>query len=284
MSITTSVYGGGPFYPGEGSALSGINECGFTTLVCWAVHVQSNGDLVYNDTPIVTGGSYVGDANWGALLKAAKSGGSVNRILFSIGGWGTSDFTNIQNLIEKDGNGPGTALYNSFKALYEAIGVIDGIDLDNEDNYNGANSVVSFCEMLSDIGYKEITFCPYTSVSYWETCLRGLQESRPGLVTAYNLQCYAGGAGNPYMFDQWIDSVKSVLGDETKAEQFIMPGVWCLHGDGCNEGMDPSQVETQFQHWKSNGFVGGFIWLFDDLMKCGPDPQAYAQAIVQGLG
>lgn len=280
MAITTSVYGGGPFYPGEGSSLERINECGFTTLVCWAVHVQENGDLVYNNTPIVTGGNYVGDPNWGPLLKAAKMGGTVNRILFSIGGWGTSDFANIQSLMAQYGNDPGNPLFKSFAVLKEAIGVIDGIDLDNEDNYD-APSTIQFCQMLGDIGYQEVTFCPYTNMNYWAQCLDGVQQSHQGLVTGYNLQCYAGGAGNPYQFDQWINSIKGILGD--RAAEFINPGLWCKNGTGCSAGQSPAEIEAEFRSWKSYGFTGGFIWLFDDIVKCGPNPQSYAKAIGMGL-
>lgn len=283
MKLTASVYGGGPFYPGSGSALPTLNQTDFTTIVCWAVHVHSNGDLVYNNTPIVTNGQYIGDQTWGSELQKVKSGGSVNRILFSIGGWQTNDFYNIMNLLNANGGGANSILYKNFKALLTAIPAIDGIDFDDEGNYN-INTIVRFSRMLANIGYKEITFCPYTNSPFWINCLVLLNKSNPGLVTGFNLQCYAGGSYNlGHLNKYWIEPLQNAMPSGFDAAGFIDPGLWCKNGDNCESGMSPKEIQGYFTKWKTDGIKGGFIWLYDDIEKCGNDPKAYANAILNGL-
>jgi hypothetical protein len=283
MGLTASIYGGGPFYPGENSALGTIKESGFTTVVCWALHVRPNGDLAYNDTLIVTNGQYVGDPTWGKELENVKEGGSVNRILFSIGGWETNDFYHIMNLLNTDGDGPNSILYRNFETLLNVIPAIDGIDYDDEGNYN-INTITRFSRMLADIGCKEITFCPYSNQQFWINCLVALNKTNPCLVTGFNLQCYAGGAYNiGNVKKDWIIPLQAAMGKDFDAAAFIDPGLWCKHGDDCLQGMDPKQIQSQFAKWKKDKITGGFIWLYDDIEKCGNDPQAYAHAILDGL-
>lgn len=283
MALTTLIYGGGPFYPGPDSALPTINKTNFTTVVCWALHVRPNGDFAYNDTLIVSNGTYVGDTNWGDQLAEVKKGGSVNRILFSIGGWETNDFYHIMNLLNTQGDGPTSILYRNFQALLNEIPAIDGIDYDDEGNYN-INTITRLSRMLATIGYQQITFCPYTNSAFWINCLVLLNKTNPGLVTGFNLQCYAGGSGNiGYVKQGWIDPLQKAMGPNFDAPAFINPGLWCKHGDDCMQGMDPKQINSQFKKWKKDKIQGGFIWLYDDIEKCGNDPEAYADAIISGL-
>ncbi|MGH1438313.1 MAG: lysyl endopeptidase [Lewinella sp.] len=282
MAITTAVYGGGPFYPGTGSVLGNLKYTNFSTIVCWAIHVHSNADLYFNGTLIVSGGKYVGDPSWPQELQDLKNGGAVNRILFSIGGWETNDFYHIADLIKAHGTGADSPLYQAFASLHNAIPTIDGMDMDDEGNYDH-DTIVAFSQMLAEIGYKEVTFCPYTSISFWQGCLETLEKTNPGFVTAFNLQCYAGGAGNLNDLQPWIDAVKCVLPANSNPAEFIVPGLWCKHGDGCSAGMSAQEIETQFNAYKTQGIRGGFIWLYDDIIKCGNDPKSYADAIIQGL-
>jgi hypothetical protein len=287
-TITTAIYGGGPFYSGGTSVIDDLKGSGFTTVVAWALHVSPTGDLIFNDPTIVSGGQYVGDPNWPGLLENLKQGEtSVNRLLFSIGGWGVGDFPNIQSLIQSQGTGPDSILYQNFQALKQAIPTIDGIDLDDESLYD-TDTTVQFCQMLNTLGY-EVTFCPYTNTEFWVDCLSTLNSQTPGLVTGFNLQCYAGGAGNTPQ--TWIDAIAQTMGSGFPAASFVYPGLWCRNGDGCAEGDCPGDITNQFAGWKSSGIQGGFIWLYDDLQKCessqacpgSMNAAAYANAIVQGL-
>lgn len=282
MSISASVYGGGPFYPGSSSALGILNETGFSTIICWSVHVNANGDLVYNNTPIVKDGLYIGDPSWGDALEQVKKGGSVERILFSVGSGGTSDYQNIMDIINSKGTGSDSILNKNFSALLAAIPAIDGIDMDDEDNFDH-DTIVSFTQMLSDIGYKEVTFCPYMMPNFWIDCLQTIETSIPGFVTGFNLQCYSGGSGNlNYLQSEWIEPLHHAV-PNINSKTFINPGLWCKHGNDCDLGMSAKEIENQFASVKDIGINGGFIWLYDDIMKCGNDPKSYAEAIINGL-
>lgn len=292
MSITSAVYCWEDLYSGGQPVIDNIKASGFSTVLAWSVHVSAtNADLTLNDTLIVTDGTYVGDSSWPGLLAQLKTGTtSVNRLLFSVGsGGGPTDFTNIQTLITRFGTGSDSPLYKNFAKLLEVIPSIDGIDFDDEDLYD-QDTIVQFSLMLKAIGYQQITFCPYMEMSFWAGCLKELQAEAPGLVTAYNLQCYAGGGGNVYALPQWIDSIAPVLGPG--AAHFILPGLWSRNGTGCTSGECPDQMQTQYAGWKSLGIGGGFIWRYDDIIDCensgscsgGPiTPAAYAEAIINGL-
>jgi hypothetical protein len=287
-ATVSAIYGGGPFYSGGTAVIDDVKSSGFTTVVAWAVHVQANGDLVFNDPPIVSNGQYVGDPTWPSNLAGLKQGAtSVNRLLFSIGGWGVGDFPNIQALIQQQGTGPSSILYQNFQALKSAIPTIDGIDLDDETLYDAATTV-QFSQMLNALGF-EVTFCPYTMTSFWVDCLYTLNTQTPGLVSGFNLQCYAGGGSNTPQ--PWIAAIAQQMGSTFPAASFVYPGLWCRNGDGCAAGSCPADITSQFAAWQSSGIQGGFIWLYDDIQKCSNsgacsgrmDSAAYAAAIAEGL-
>src|SRR5689334_20557963 len=52
----SAVYGGGPFYSGGTAVMNTLRSSGFTTVVLWTIHVNSNGDLVLNDQLVASGG------------------------------------------------------------------------------------------------------------------------------------------------------------------------------------------------------------------------------------
>ena len=292
MSITSAVYCWEDLYSGGQPVIDNLKASGFSTIIAWSVHVNAtNADLTLNDTLIVSNGVYVGDPSWPSLLGQLKTGStSVDRLLFSVGsGPPPIDFTNIETLIKNYGTGAQSPLYKNFAALLAAIPSIDGIDFDDEDNYD-QDTVVQFALMLKAIGYREVTFCPYTDMSFWAGCLAALQAQAPGLVTAYNLQCYSGGSWNTNILPQWIASIEPTLGSGAAA--FILPGLWCRNGTGCTSGECPDQMESQYAGWKSLGIGGGFIWRYDDIIDCESSstcsgnpmtPAAYAEAIINGL-
>jgi hypothetical protein len=289
MSIAPAIYS--LPYPGSPAQSDDIKGSGFTTGIAWALHVQSNGDLHYNDTPIVSGGNYVGDSSWPGFLNGLKDG-SVNRILFSIGGWGVGDFPNIQALINQYGTGPGNPLYQNLAALRAAIPSIDGFDYDDETLYDQTTDV-QLSQMIAAVGYTQVTFCPYDNMSFWVDCLAALEATNPGLVTGFNLQAYAGGAGNNPQ--TWIDAIAAKMGPGFDAAGFVFPGLWCCNQSQCTGGDPnsacPGSIQSFFAGWKSTGIQGGFIWNYGDIQtwlnqtNCSPQPTtaAYANAILQGL-
>jgi hypothetical protein len=282
--MMTAIYGSGLLYSGGSAVIADLKNSGFTTVIAWSVHVNTKGDLSYNDTPIVSNGSYIGDPEWPKRLSGLKQGGSVNRLLFSVGSADVSDYSHIQSLIRSQGTGPNSILHQNFLALKRAIPAIDGIDFDDED-LNDQDTIVQFAQMLNLMGY-QVTFCPYTNSQFWIDCLHTLNSKTPGLVTGFNLQCYAGGTGNNPQ--EWITVIANQMGSAFDADGFVYPGLWGKHGDGCADGDSPHAVRTQFEKWRSTGIQGGFVWLYDDIQTCarsgGPRTAAYASAIINGLG
>jgi hypothetical protein len=290
MSMTTAlIYGGGAFFTGE-DAITDVKNSGFTTVVAWCIHITETGDLVFNDTPVVTGGKYVGDSGWNSQLASFKEGTtSVNRVLLSILG----PFQYIQSLGTKKGG----AIYNSFQALFEALPAIDGIDFDNEDVYDDT-TIPDFALMLQSIGYEQITFCPYEIPDTWAGWLKAIDAQASGLVTGFNLQCYDGGATNDPQ--DWITAIQNQMGTSFDAKGFVYPGFWCVHPAAvtrvCTAGSDndcPDTVTSRLQGWQSEGIQGGWIYLYDAIVDClksescgagtSMDTAAYASAIFAGL-
>ena len=77
------------------------------------------------------------------------------------------------------------------------------IDMDVENTYD-QTSFVAFCQMLAGIRFG-ITFCPYGSVSFWVNSLAAFNQSNPGAVKWWNLQCYDGGNLNDPA--QWAQAI-----------------------------------------------------------------------------
>jgi hypothetical protein len=287
--VTAGIYGGGPLYD-DGPVIDELRASGMTMVVAWSVHVSETGDLIFNDPKIVSGGEYVGDPGWPdrmATLKEPPT--SVTRLIFSVGAGGVDDFHHIQSLIQEQGTGPDSILHRNFAALRAAIPVIDAIDFDDEDLMD-ADTTVEFALMLGELGY-EVTFCPYYRPDYWAGCLKRVDAAAPGLVTAFNLQCYAGGAYNDPK--DWIDAVQKTMGPDFDAKGFVLPGLWCANGAGCSEGHCPDSVKSRLADWRTAaGIQGGWIWLLDDVLKCQDSEacsgsmgiSAYAGAIESALG
>ena len=290
-----AIYGGGPLGAESLAAnLDDLRGSGFTTVILWSFHVAANGDLAFNDTQgVVSGGVYGGAASWPAQVAALKApGSSVTSVWASVGAGGVSDFTHVAALIAQEGIGPDSILYRNFAALRAAFTVdgvcaIDGIDFDDEDLLD-VDVLVQFATLLFGLGF-QITFCPYNAPSIWVKALATLANAGH-LVSWFNLQAYAGGFGNDPR--QWIDAVATVVGTE-RAAQFIVPGLWCYHGQSDEDSRCPSSVQSQFASYQAagDGLSGGFLWLYDDVLRFQHDnpcatpatTAGYAAAIAAGL-
>jgi hypothetical protein len=264
-----------------------LKQSGFSTVIVWSVHVNPNGDLVINDTPLVTSGRYVASSVWPGQLAALKQG-SVKRLIFSVGSGGpVHDFTNIDALIKKYGIGPQNPLHVSFAALKEAIPAIDAIDFDDED-YVDYDVITKFGQLLINLGWL-VTFCPYFDCDLWARCLKTLWEYKQDSVVAFNLQCYDGGEGNDPCL--WIKAIQEVM-PGFPAERLVSPGLWCRNGGECAAGMCPADFTTQLKAWRAECPIqSGWLWRYDDVMACrnsgvcsAPmDARAYASAILSAL-
>ena len=271
----SAIFGGGPFYSGGQTVINDLRNSGFTTVFLWSIHIEDNGDLVYNDIPIVRNGAYIGsDADWPARLASLKTAPtSVKRVEVSIGAWGVPDFERMAKLANGTAAGCGTTivcgtgstsiLYRNFQVLKTITGA-DAVNYDDESHYNVADST-TFGQMLVGLGYK-ITFAPYTNQSFW----KGVKDNLGASVDRIYLQVYDGGAGNnPATWN-------------TAMGMTVMPGLWTKHGSGCSAGDSPAQVQTRMAGWKTSaGITGGFLWLYDDILACSAQGTTaqYASAI-----
>ncbi|MCH8617517.1 glycosyl hydrolase family 18 protein [Undibacterium sp. TS12] len=278
-----------------------LQESGFTTVIIWALHVNQQGNLQFADDPVVRDGvlssQYLYMGNW---INKLKSSGSVNRVLISLGGWGVGDFSNMTHLL-KTTQGK-HELTQNFQAMVTAL-PIDGFDFDMEEwdnpgitNKEYVNTIATLTSMLSGMGGgMTITYCPYNHQAHWLTALEQVYAKANGrqLVSAYNLQCYAGGTGNePSAWAETLQSAKTTTGISAPAA-FIIPGFGCYNAAD-SSGLCPSDVQTTFAQLANStpGITGGFIWNSGNIFSsensngCNGSPMtasAYATAMGKGL-
>lgn len=293
------LYAWGLFQPAYSAGLSNEREVqevapsGFDTVILWALHVDPQGNLTYNDAPdIVTNGQF-NTAAYGylkPLIQALKAGG-VQRVLFGIGsGPPPQDFSHILALMSTPAGK--AALKANFAALAAAL-PIDGFDLDIEDlsySQDEVQPVADFTLMLHNLGGYTITYCPYTGQSWWFDCLRAvyLSNGNKQVVQWMNLQCYSGGTGNSG--PAWGAALAAYQRTKPVGVPnpvgYMVPGYWSRNGGGCTQGNSPGDIQKIFSALRPAGTAGGFIWNSFDIFTCMPNGgcTAYAKAIHAALG
>lgn len=276
-----ALYAGGPLGPGAiVQNLPATQQAGWTTIILGLFHIgrpeisgQNYGDIIFNGTPTVMSGAYVADPFWpDNVAQLKQDGSSVTKIYASVGGGGpVEDYQTLQNIYQANGNSfSGTPLEQNFQLLRQTFPAIDGIDMDCEDNYDQA-SFVAFCEMLIGMGF-DITFCPYTNQQFWTASLGQLQESNPGVVKWWNLQCYDGGNGNDPQ--NWAAAITASI-PPFPTDGFIVAGDWT------NDS--PSQVTSLISSFSGEASLGGgFIWNMDGILGGGSTMEEYADAVRDG--
>ncbi len=257
------VYGGGPFYHSRDVTIPEIRQTGFNWICIWTIHVMNeDGDLNFNaEFPLVEDGVYIGNSTYPhfdedvATIKTDPT--TVEWIEFGLSAWGSSTFDHIKTIVQTQGTGPGSPLYENFRALKEAIPEIDAISFDDESTYD-APSATEFAIMLADLGYK-VSLCPYTQWGFWSSVESNTNSQRPGTIEDVHLQCYAGGAGNNPC--TWRDYFSSGIN--------VMPGV-----------LDNGVIGSRMANWNDECTIyGGWVWIYDDFYGDLPLAQSYADAI-----
>lgn len=244
MSNTqTRIYAGGAFAFGQNGAIEAIETGNYSTLVLWSVHVNTDGNLIFNNTPFVTNGVYSEAQPMNLPSRLAQLKNKGIGIIFSVGAGGTHDFENISKFVQNGVPGPGNPLYDNFNALKQAMvaagGDIDAIDFDNED-YMNTTTMVNFGLMLSNIGYSSVTFCPYFVSDIWtDTFQQLISQKGNNFVSAIHLQCYSGGAQNdPQDWGQIIA--------KTNPGTLLIPGLGAMQSSGWwQNGAPGSNVVTK---------------------------------------
>ncbi len=263
----TGIFGGGPFYINATDHIREVQNSGFTEVIVWSVEVKSNGDLNLNgEFPLTSNGAYIGDQthpDFAANMALLKQG-NVKRITLSIGSSNVGDWQDIVALVNSQGTGPGSILYQDFQALKTAIPALDAVDFDDENSFD-TNTTVQFAVMLGNLGYHVLPDA-YDNSSYWTNVVSEINSQLPGTVDGVHLQVYAGGAGNNPCSSSWnFGSVP------------VYPGLW-------DRGQTPKQVQSRMKGWHSQcGISGGFMWIYDDFVGNG-EAVKYAQAMSVGAG
>jgi hypothetical protein len=265
------ILGGGPVYKHIPKNIRELENSGFNELIVWSVEVGSTGDLNLNgEFPLTSDGEYIGDETYPhfpADLKKIKRG-TVTRVTLSIGSSNYGDWENIEALIESQGTGPDSILYQDFAALKAAL-PLDAIDFDEENGYD-ESSTIKFAVMLGKLGY-EVTMDPYTDSGFWTDVVSKINKKRAGTVDAIHLQTYAGGQGNSPCSMNWnFGSVP------------VYPGV--SDQPSAPPDLTPAEAKTAMKNWHAQcGITGGWLWIFDQIAGTNL-VRKYAHAITRGVG
>ena len=262
MNTNTRIYAGGALAFGENAAIDNLLTANYSAVIVWSVHVDETGNLILNNTPFVSNGTYAEADQMNLPDRLAQLHKAGIQIIFSVGAGGTSDFTNIEKLLNGGVPTKGNPLYDNFSALKGAMvkagGDIDAIDFDNEDNMD-TNTMVNFGCMLSDIGYKSVTFCPYYTSPVWtDTYNQLLSKKGNGFVSAIHLQCYSGGSSSdPQDWGKMISQAKgNTLLIPGLATNQAAPGPWW---DGQTNQRGGSVVQTDSVAMYKGGDWSGML-------------------------
>ena len=243
----SGVYVGGHIRRERPSTIEKLKKSGFSYVILFNINVESDGTLTCDGETVCKDGVYVFGNTQPEYVSDITSlkqwPTNIRRIDICIGGWGNESYSRIQSLVNSQGTGSGSILYRNFKALKEAIPVIDGVNNDDEHCYDVA-SAASFHIMMSDLGYKT-SLAPYMNKSYWENLATRINSERPGACDRVMVQCYDGGAGNNPC-DWHINGLP-------------------LYAGRTNYQSSMEESISQMQSWKDNcGVSGGFVWVYND--------------------
>ena len=245
----SGIYVGGHIRRARPGTISKLRESGFTYVILFNVHVESDGTLKTDGETICQNGQYVFDQTQPnyvedvRLLKTQPT--TISRIDICIGGWGDNSYNNIQALINKSGTGRTTMLYRNFKALMEAVPGIDAVNNDDEQCYD-VTTATKFHVMMYDLGYKT-TLAPYTYQSFWTSLATNINKERPGAVDRVMVQCYDGGLYN-------------------NPTSWNFPGI-TRHAGRTNyqDDGDFKKYTDKLEEWKrTGGATGAFLWVYND--------------------
>lgn len=244
----SGVYVGGHIRRERPKTITTLKNSGFTYVLLFNVHVDTDGKLMTDGETICEGGKYVfqrTQPNYVNDIRSLKEHPtSIRHIEIVIGGWGNDSYDHIRDIIKAHPNDlEQTDLYKNFKALKEMIPEIDGVNNDDEHCYD-LSTGVKFHTMMYDLGYVT-SIAPYMNRSYWQRLVSQLNSARPGACERVLIQCYDGGAyNNP---SDWHFGDIPLLAGRT------------------NYQTDMNTSISQMQKWRDDcQVVGGFVWVYND--------------------
>lgn len=279
-SPNIAIYSGGdPTDSNISTLFNDIAAGSYTTVVLWAAHVDSSGNINMNDDPVAQGGKFVSSAQpWAKLVTGLKMApNTITRVELSIGG-DSSSFANIASLMSQYGPGSNNPLYGNLQILQSTLN-LDAIDYDDESEYDQTSSV-QLATMSANLGMR-VSICPYRNQAYWVNLVAAINKANPGTADAVYLQCYDGGASNVKKLPSWNKSFQPT-------GLKIAPGLWAthLHNNVCTTYTNASQAQKQMAAWApQTSLAGGWMFCGTDMLNCpgGGTPADYSTAIAAGL-
>lgn len=288
------------------STVSLITASGFDTVIFSLMHIgrpgvgnQQLGDLVFNNTPdiVATGGviqtSFVGQpgSDWAYYMNQLKAGG-VKKIYISIGGGSpVQDYGTIASIMQYTDPGNQTGpyipansnLYQNFAALCAYLPMVDGIDLDQEEDITQTytDAMTALGNMALAVGFPEVTLVPpfdsflqcYSNAGVAiNTYGAAMTTPVNGAVTRIGLQLYGGCSVNAW------SSVPETIGAAGGGANPV------LTVGASADGASTTDINNTFYNYTA-GFgdtpiAGGFIWEYDYIES---SPACYQQAMMLGL-
>ena len=115
QQVVSGIYVGGHIRRNRPNTISTLRNSGFTYVILFNVHVESDGTLTTDGETIVKKGEYVFAKTQPhyqedvANLKTAPT--SIQRVEICIGGWGNTSYDNIKKLVNSSGTGSNSILY-----------------------------------------------------------------------------------------------------------------------------------------------------------------------------
>lgn len=257
-----------------------IHKAGWDRVILGLFHIgrpdagQTEGDLLFNDTPIISQGQYVGDPAWPKeLAKLHRLGVKLSASFGGARPW-VKDFETLHHIYMASGESlAGTNFERCFRKFVELFPFIDLIDVDNEDLYD-VPSLIAWLNMMGDLGLKA-TFCPYEEAGFWVKCLSLIEKRRPGLVVRWNLQCYAGGDGQRP--EIWARAIKEAM-PKFHTDRYFSISDWSRFFDHTWQGHNPSEVATLMKSLRDPSVSGAFLWNLDQIVQYETDQESHPDA------
>jgi hypothetical protein len=257
-----------------------IASSGLTTIIYMFLHFYPDGSLVLNSTPLVyaDGTINLDIAYLKDLFKVMKAGGQ-KKVLLSIGGWHTSDYTfsRILTSLSVYPN-PETNPYFRNLLIAKQYFQFDGIDLDFEPDWEVGFIAYddTYAKLLADItrwAYANgmiVTCAPYTEIDFWKKVLaKTVGADGRQMVTRFNVQFYGGGSNNAYQ--EWFDGLTDPNNGIADLDRFLSVGYDCTKS--------PDDVQKNLASIKNGAwykgksydhpnFNSGFIYQYQNIVSC----------------
>jgi hypothetical protein len=284
-----------PPYDDQLTELTAIPSGASLTINFWSIHVDSEGTLSYNNSPMVKNGALVTSTNpeegvnpqFIAYANKLYDTGLVSSMALSIGAGSTDPIGDFNNLRSQ-----WTQASANLAVLFNLLPGIDCVDFDFEASLDPADARDLVTDLTIKIAglRKSVSYCPFQQSGRWADVLAAVYKRyRSQPVVRWNLQTY-GSADVP----DFYEAAKQANAGVTDLGTFIVPGYKAQNPNG---GSCPSDVQSALSALTSYGLSSAFIYNTgitftqehsNPQLLCGgtanPSPSDYASAIVNGLG